>query len=80
MAAQGDCLSGYLVPSQPLPDPSTGDPGSNSERSTDSPLAASEDDGHTLQHCTDPDWMEERFRVDRKKLEAMLQAPNGKRL
>ncbi|XP_032890236.1 protein bicaudal C homolog 1 [Amblyraja radiata] len=74
MAAQGDCLSGYLVPSQPLPEPGAGDPGSNSERSTDSPLAASEDDAHTLPHCTDPDWLEERFRVDRKKLEAMLQA------
>ncbi|XP_051883800.1 protein bicaudal C homolog 1-like isoform X1 [Pristis pectinata] len=74
MAAQGDSLSGYLVAPQPLQEPGATDPGSNSERSTDSPLAASEDDGHALPHCTDPDWVEERFRVDRKKLEAMLQA------
>ncbi|XP_062927656.1 protein bicaudal C homolog 1-like isoform X1 [Mobula hypostoma] len=74
MAAQGDSLSGYLVAPLPLQEPGAADPGSNSERSTDSPLAASEDDGHVLPHCTDPDWVEERFRVDRKKLEAMLQA------
>ncbi|XP_059803406.1 protein bicaudal C homolog 1-like isoform X1 [Hypanus sabinus] len=74
MAAQGDSLSGYLVAPLPLQEPGAADPGSNSERSTDSPLAASEDDGHVLPHSTDPDWVEERFRVDRKKLEAMLQA------
>ncbi|EAW54179.1 hCG2024326, isoform CRA_d, partial [Homo sapiens] len=43
------------------------------ERSTDSPVPGSEDDlvaGATLHS---PEWSEERFRVDRKKLEAMLQ-------
>ncbi|XP_072335017.1 protein bicaudal C homolog 1-like isoform X3 [Scyliorhinus torazame] len=74
MAAQCDSLGGYLLPAQPLQEPGAPEPGSNSERSTDSPLAASEDDGQALPHCTDPDWLEERFRVDRKKLEAMLQA------
>ncbi|XP_048464687.1 protein bicaudal C homolog 1-A isoform X2 [Rhincodon typus] len=74
MAAQCDSLAGYLLQAQPLPEPGATDPGSNSERSTDSPLAASEDDSQTLPHSTDPDWLEERFRVDRKKLEAMLQA------
>ncbi|XP_067908579.1 protein bicaudal C homolog 1-like isoform X2 [Heterodontus francisci] len=75
MAAQCDSLSGYLLPVQSLQEPgASADPGSNSERSTDSPLAASEEDGQSLPHCTDPDWLEERFRVDRKKLEAMLQA------
>ncbi|XP_038678241.1 protein bicaudal C homolog 1 isoform X2 [Scyliorhinus canicula] len=74
MAAQCDSVGGYLLPAQPLQEPGAPEPGSNSERSTDSPLAASEDDGQALPHCTDPDWLEERFRVDRKKLEAMLQA------
>lgn len=51
------------------------DQGSSSERSDDSPSAASEDDSSG--HCghispPDPDWTEERFRVDRKKLETML--------
>ncbi|XP_065377154.1 protein bicaudal C homolog 1 isoform X5 [Macaca fascicularis] len=64
MAAQGE--PGYLA--------AQSDPGSNSERSTDSPMPGSEDDlvaGATLHS---PEWSEERFRVDRKKLEAMLQA------
>ncbi|XP_059374780.1 protein bicaudal C homolog 1-B-like [Carassius carassius] len=48
---------------------------SSSERSDDSPSAVSEDDSSG--HCghispPDPDWTEERFRVDRKKLETML--------
>ncbi|KAL4668657.1 hypothetical protein H8957_017184, partial [Semnopithecus entellus] len=63
MAAQGE--PGYLA--------AQSDPGSNSERSTDSPMPGSEDDlvaGATLHS---PEWSEERFRVDRKKLEAMLQ-------
>ncbi len=51
------------------------DQGSSSERSDDSPSAVSEDDSSG--HCghispLDPDWTEERFRVDRKKLETML--------
>lgn len=51
------------------------DHGSSSERSDDSPSAVSEDDSSG--HCghispPDPDWTEERFRVDRKKLETML--------
>ncbi|KAM4032615.1 protein bicaudal C homolog 1 isoform 3-T4 [Anomaloglossus baeobatrachus] len=62
MAAQCDPLSGYMTQS---------DPGSNSERSTDSPLPGSEDDSPAPH---DPEWGEERFRVDRKKLETMLQA------
>lgn len=53
------------------------DPGSNSERSADSPLP--DDDGGPSSagparaHSASPEWGEERFRVDRKKLEAMLQ-------
>ncbi|XP_075697298.1 protein bicaudal C homolog 1 [Rhinoderma darwinii] len=62
MAAQCDSMSGYMNQS---------DPGSNSERSTDSPLPGSEDDSPAPH---DPEWGEERFRVDRKKLETMLQA------
>ncbi|XP_073404357.1 protein bicaudal C homolog 1 isoform X4 [Dendrobates tinctorius] len=62
MAAQCDSMSGYTNQS---------DPGSNSERSTDSPLPGSEDDSPAPH---DPEWGEERFRVDRKKLETMLQA------
>lgn len=73
MAAQCDPLSGYLQ--QPL-----SDPGSNSERSTDSPVPGSEEDSagppRTLHS---PEWGEERFRVDRKKLEAMLQGEGGER-
>ncbi|KAM7171567.1 protein bicaudal C homolog 1 isoform 1-T1 [Macrochelys suwanniensis] len=67
MAAQCDPLSGYLP--QPL-----SDPGSNSERSADSPLPGSEEDSAGLRPLRSPEWGEERFRVDRKKLEAMLQA------
>ncbi|XP_021029643.1 protein bicaudal C homolog 1 isoform X2 [Mus caroli] len=66
MASQSE--PGYLAAAQ-------SDPGSNSERSTDSPVAGSEDDlvaAAPLLHS--PEWSEERFRVDRKKLEAMLQA------
>lgn len=62
MAAQCDSLSGYLPQS---------DHGSNSERSADSPLPGSEEDLSGPQPL-DPEWTEERFRVDRKKLEIML--------
>ncbi|XP_039627497.1 protein bicaudal C homolog 1 [Polypterus senegalus] len=65
MAAQCDSLSAYLPHS---------DPGSNSERSTDSPLPGSEDDSAGPAVPLDPEWTEERFRVDRKKLEVMLLA------
>lgn len=65
MAAQCDTLSGYLQQS---------DQGSNSERSTDSPLPGSEEDLSGLHPLPDPEWTEERFRVDRKKLEVMLLA------
>ncbi|XP_035307103.1 protein bicaudal C homolog 1 isoform X5 [Cricetulus griseus] len=64
MAAQGE--PGYLA--------AQSDPGSNSERSTDSPVAGSEDDLVAAAPLHSPEWSEERFRVDRKKLEAMLQA------
>ncbi|XP_061491045.1 protein bicaudal C homolog 1 isoform X3 [Rhineura floridana] len=53
------------------------DPGSNSERSADSPLpddGGSSSAGPARAHSASPEWGEERFRVDRKKLEAMLQA------
>ncbi|XP_053167832.1 protein bicaudal C homolog 1 [Hemicordylus capensis] len=53
------------------------DPGSNSERSADSPLPdddCSSSAGPARAHSASPEWGEERFRVDRKKLEAMLQA------
>ena len=63
MAAQCDPLSGYLQQS---------DQGSNSERSTDSPVPGSEDDLSGPHPLPDPEWTEERFRVDRKKLEVML--------
>ncbi|KAG9259475.1 hypothetical protein AMEX_G27997 [Astyanax mexicanus] len=55
------------------------DPGSlsNSERSADSPLPASEDDFSGHVSPPDPAWTEERFRVDRKKLETMLLASGG---
>uniref|UniRef100_A0A673HAF1 Protein bicaudal C homolog 1-B-like n=1 Tax=Sinocyclocheilus rhinocerous TaxID=307959 RepID=A0A673HAF1_9TELE len=59
------------------------DQGSSSERSDDSPSAVSEDDssGHRG-HISppDPDWTEERFRVDRKKLETMLLAASEGRI
>ena len=63
MAAQCDTLSGYLQQS---------DQGSNSERSTDSPLPGSEEDLSGPHPLPDPEWTEERFRVDRKKLEVMV--------
>uniref|UniRef100_A0AAY4AAJ8 SAM domain-containing protein n=2 Tax=Denticeps clupeoides TaxID=299321 RepID=A0AAY4AAJ8_9TELE len=63
MAARRDSLGGYAHQS---------DPGSNSERSTDSPLPASEEDCGGPVLPPDPEWTEERFRVDRKKLEIML--------
>lgn len=73
MAAQCDPLSGYLQ--QPL-----SDPGSNSERSTDSPVPGSEEDSAgPPRSLHSPEWGEERFRVDRKKLEAMLQGEGGER-
>ncbi|KAF7220347.1 protein bicaudal C homolog 1 isoform X1 [Nothobranchius furzeri] len=65
MAAQCDTLSGYLQQS---------DQGSNSERSTDSPIPGSEEDLSGPHPLPDPEWTEERFRVDRKKLEVMLLA------
>uniref|UniRef100_A0A3B5LRQ4 Uncharacterized protein n=1 Tax=Xiphophorus couchianus TaxID=32473 RepID=A0A3B5LRQ4_9TELE len=65
MAAQCDTLSGYLQQQQ-------SDQGSNSERSTDSPLPGSEEDLSGPHPLPDPEWTEERFRVDRKKLEIML--------
>ncbi|XP_076141801.1 protein bicaudal C homolog 1 [Alosa pseudoharengus] len=71
MAAQCDTLSGYLQHS---------DPGSNSERSTDSPLPLSEDDSSGPLSPPDPEWTEERFRVDRKKLEIMLLAASEGRI
>ncbi|GAB5578393.1 protein bicaudal C homolog 1 isoform X1 [Prionailurus iriomotensis] len=64
MAAQGE--PGYQA--------AQSDPGSNSERSTDSPMPGSEDDLVAGAPLHSPEWSEERFRVDRKKLEAMLQA------
>ncbi|KAL4640996.1 hypothetical protein GN956_G11315 [Arapaima gigas] len=63
MAAQRDPSSGHSVHS---------DPGSNSERSADSPAPGSEDDSCGPSTPSDPEWTEERFRVDRKKLEVML--------
>uniref|UniRef100_A0A3Q3WED7 SAM domain-containing protein n=1 Tax=Mola mola TaxID=94237 RepID=A0A3Q3WED7_MOLML len=71
MAAQCDTLSGYLQQS---------DHGSNSERSTDSPLPGSEEDLSGPQPLPDPEWTEERFRVDRKKLEVMLLAASEGRV
>ncbi|TKS85776.1 Protein bicaudal C -like protein 1-B [Collichthys lucidus] len=71
MAAQCDSLSGYLQQS---------DHGSNSERSTDSPLPGSEEDLSGPHPLPDPEWTEERFRVDRKKLEIMLLAASEGRV
>uniref|UniRef100_A0A3Q3KF60 SAM domain-containing protein n=1 Tax=Monopterus albus TaxID=43700 RepID=A0A3Q3KF60_MONAL len=71
MAAQCDTLSGYLQQS---------DQGSNSERSTDSPLPGSEEDLSGSHPLPDPEWTEERFRVDRKKLEVMLLAASEGRV
>uniref|UniRef100_A0A3Q2FYB9 BicC family RNA binding protein 1a n=1 Tax=Cyprinodon variegatus TaxID=28743 RepID=A0A3Q2FYB9_CYPVA len=68
MAAQCDPLSGYLQQQQQQ----QSDQGSNSERSTDSPLPGSEEDLSGPHPLPDPEWTEERFRVDRKKLEIML--------
>ncbi|XP_060789390.1 protein bicaudal C homolog 1-B isoform X2 [Neoarius graeffei] len=69
MAAQRVPLSGCSQHS---------DPGSNSERSADSPLPASESDSSGHVSPPDPDWTEERFRVDRKRLETMLLASEGR--
>ncbi|XP_068424684.1 protein bicaudal C homolog 1-B-like [Clinocottus analis] len=71
MAAHCDALSGYLQQS---------DQGSNSERSADSPLPGSEEDLSGLHLPPDPEWTEERFRVDRKKLEVMLLAASEGRV
>ncbi|KAJ8248375.1 hypothetical protein GJAV_G00241350 [Gymnothorax javanicus] len=65
MAAREDSLNGYLPQS---------DPGSNSECSADSPVPVCEDDCGGPPVHADPEWTEERFRVDRKKLEVMLLA------
>uniref|UniRef100_A0A3B3U581 BicC family RNA binding protein 1 n=1 Tax=Poecilia latipinna TaxID=48699 RepID=A0A3B3U581_9TELE len=73
MAAQCDTLSGYLQQQQ-------SDQGSNSERSTDSPLPGSEEDLSGPHPLPDPEWTEERFRVDRKKLEIMLLAASEGRV
>ncbi|XP_051935671.1 protein bicaudal C homolog 1-B-like isoform X2 [Hippocampus zosterae] len=73
MAAQCDALSGYLQQQQ-------SDHGSNSERSTDSPLPGSEEDLSGPHQLADPEWTEERFRVDRKKLEFMLLAASEGRV
>ena len=70
MAAQGE--PGYLA--------AQSDPGSNSERSTDSPMPGSEDDLVAGAPLHSPEWSEERFRVDRKKLEAMLQGRHPPRV
>lgn len=70
MAAQGE--PGYLA--------AHSDPGSNSERSTDSPMPGSEDDLIAGAPLHSPEWSEERFRVDRKKLEAMLQGRHPPRV
>ncbi|XP_051502868.1 protein bicaudal C homolog 1-B-like isoform X2 [Myxocyprinus asiaticus] len=56
------------------------DQGSSSERSDDSPSAVSEDDSSGHISPPDPDWTEERFRVDRKKLETMLLAASEERI
>ncbi|KAM6956740.1 LOW QUALITY PROTEIN: protein bicaudal C homolog 1-B-like [Aplochiton taeniatus] len=71
MAAQSDSMGGYLHQS---------DNGSNSERSTDSPVAGSEEDLSGSHVPMDPEWTEERFRVDRKKLEIMLLAASEGRM
>lgn len=44
----------------------------SSQRGSDSPLPASEEDPAGHVSLPDPAWTEERFRVDRKKLETML--------
>ncbi|XP_077470152.1 protein bicaudal C homolog 1-like [Stigmatopora argus] len=77
MAAQRDALSGYLQ--QPQSQPQS-DQGSNSERSTDSPIPGSEEDLSGPHQLPDPEWTEERFRVDRKKLEFMLLAASEGRV
>lgn len=63
MAAQRVPLSGCSQHS---------DPGSNSERSADSPQPLSESDSSGHVSPPNPDWTEERFRVDRKRLETLL--------
>ncbi|KAF7704716.1 protein bicaudal C homolog 1-A isoform X1 [Silurus meridionalis] len=54
------------------------DQGSNSERSADSPLAASESDSSGHVSPPNPEWTEDRFRVDRKRLETLLLASEGR--
>ncbi|MCI4382345.1 hypothetical protein PGIGA_G00013840 [Pangasianodon gigas] len=71
MAAQRVPLSGCSQHS---------DPGSNSERSADSPLPASESDSSGHVSPPNPDWTEERFRVDRKRLETLLLAASEGRV
>ncbi|XP_076834169.1 protein bicaudal C homolog 1-B [Brachyhypopomus gauderio] len=65
MAAQKEPLC-CLQPSNPRP-------------STDSAVSMSEDDSGGPVSPSDPDWTEERFRVDRKKLEVMLLAASEER-
>uniref|UniRef100_A0A3Q2Q3I1 BicC family RNA binding protein 1 n=1 Tax=Fundulus heteroclitus TaxID=8078 RepID=A0A3Q2Q3I1_FUNHE len=69
----GSQSDGYLQQQQ-------SDQGSNSERSTDSPLPGSEEDLSGPHPLPDPEWTEERFRVDRKKLEIMLLAASEGRV
>lgn len=71
MAAQCVSIGGCLHQS---------DNGSNSERSADSPVAGSEEDLSGSHVPIDPEWTEERFRVDRKKLELMLLAASEGRM
>ncbi|KAM9364469.1 protein bicaudal C homolog 1 [Pholidichthys leucotaenia] len=79
MAAQCDTLSGYMQQQQQQQQQQS-DQGSNSERSTDSPLPGSEEDLSVPHPLPDPEWTEERFRVDRKKLEVMLLAASEGRV
>lgn len=89
-AAEGDGVSGDWgsaagprMAAPPPPGYPLSDPGSNSERSADSPLPS--DGGgcsagpSRAAPSDSPEWGEERFRVDRKKLEAMLQGEPGRR-
>ncbi|XP_066522193.1 protein bicaudal C homolog 1-like isoform X2 [Hoplias malabaricus] len=65
MAAQHDSLSGCVQHQEP---------GSNSSERSDSPSPGSDDSGAASALAADPESTEERFRVDRKKLELMLLA------
>lgn len=76
-AAAAAAAGGMAAPPPGYP---LSDPGSNSERSADSP--SPDDDasaGLARAPSASPEWGEERFRVDRKKLEAMLQGEQSER-